>query len=143
MARKPIADMAVYRKQLRARLDPTASVMSLAFEAARSNPKRVLFAEGEEPNVQRAAIAFREGGYGTPVLVGREGVRDQLAELGVNPDDYEILNSRNSPLVGRAVDYIYAKHQRHGMLRREVERLVNQPWAPRPPTDRWPRVPAP
>ena len=126
VARKPIADMAVYRKQLRARLDPTASVMSLAFEAARSNPKRVLFAEGEEPNVQRAAIAFREGGYGTPVLVGREGVRDQLAELGVNPDDYEILNSRNSPLVGRAVDYIYAKHQRHGMLRREVERLVNQ-----------------
>ena len=126
VARKPIADMAVYRKQLRARLDPTASVMSLAFEAARSNPKRVLFAEGEEPNVQRAAIAFREGGYGTPVLVGREGVRDPLAELGVNPDDYEILNSRNSPLVGRAVDYIYAKHQRHGMLRREVERLVNQ-----------------
>ncbi|MEG3154220.1 NADP-dependent malic enzyme [Sphingomonas sp. RB1R13] len=126
VARKPIADMAAYRKQLRARLDPTASVMSLAFEAARSNPKRVLFAEGEEPNVQRAAIAFREGGYGTPVLVGREGVRDQLAELGVNPDDYEILNSRNSPLVGRAVDYIYAKHQRHGMLRREVERLVNQ-----------------
>ena len=126
VARKPIADMAVYRKQLRARLDPTASVMSLAFEAARSNPKRVLFAEGEEPNVQRAAIAFREGGYGTPVLVGREGVRDQLAELGVNPDEYEILNSRNSPLVGRAVDYIYAKHQRHGMLRREVERMVNQ-----------------
>ncbi len=126
VARKPIADMAAYRAQLRARLDPTASVMSLAFEAARSNPKRVLFAEGEEPNVLRAAIAFKEGGYGTPILVGRETVREQLAELGVDPDDYEVLNSRNSPLVGRAVDYIYAKHQRHGMLRREVERMVNQ-----------------
>ena len=126
VARKPIADMTAYRAQLRARLDPTASVMSLAFEAARSNPKRVLFAEGEEPNVLRAAIAFKEGGYGTPILVGRETVREQLAELGVDPADYEVLNSRNSPLVGRAVDYIYAKHQRHGMLRREVERMVNQ-----------------
>src|SRR3569623_1569624 len=84
-------------------------------------------ADGEEPNVLRAAIAFKEGGYGTPVLVGREDVYDQLKEIGVeNPHDYEVLNSRNSPLVGRAVDHIYAKHQRHGYLRREVERLVNQ-----------------
>src|SRR5207244_9006366 len=63
----------------------------------------------------------------TPVLVGRENVHDMLKELGVdNPDDYEVLNSRNSPLVGRAVDFIYAKHQRHGLLRREIERMVNQ-----------------
>ncbi len=75
----------------------------------------------------RAAIAFKEAGYGTPVLVGREEVYDLLREIGVeNPKEYEVLNSRNSPLVGRAVDYIYAKHQRHGMLRREVERMVNQ-----------------
>ena len=127
VAQKPIKDMRAYRQQLRARLNPTASVLSLAYEAARSNPKRVLFAEGEEPNVLRAAIAFKDGGYGTPVLVGRETVYDQLAELGVDdPRSYEVLNSRNSPLVGRAVDYIYAKHQRHGMLRREVERMVNQ-----------------
>jgi malate dehydrogenase (oxaloacetate-decarboxylating)(NADP+) len=91
------------------------------------NPKRVLFAEGEEPNVLRAAIAFKEGGYGTPVLVGRENVHDLLKEMGVDdPQEYEVLNSRNSPLVGRAVDYIYQIHQRHGMLRREIERLVNQ-----------------
>ncbi|MFL6765874.1 MAG: NADP-dependent malic enzyme, partial [Sphingomicrobium sp.] len=127
VAQKPIADMEAYRQQLRARLNPTVAVMSLAYENARANPKRVLFAEGEEPNVLRAAIAFREAGYGTPVLVGREEVYDLLAELGVDdPKQYEVLNSRNSPLVGRAVDYIYAKHQRHGMLRREVERLVNQ-----------------
>src|SRR4029078_1550179 len=78
-------------------------------------------------NVLRAAIAFKEAGYGTPVLVGREDVYEQLKELGVeNPGEYEGLNSRNSPLVGRAVDYIYEKHQRHGMLRREIERMVNQ-----------------
>ena len=127
VALKPIADMDAYRRTLRARLNPTASVLSLAYEGARANPKRVLFAEGEEPNVLRAAIAFKEGGYGTPVLVGREDVYDMLAELGVDdPQSYEVLNSRNSPLVGRAVDFIYEKHQRHGMLRRAVERMVNQ-----------------
>ena len=127
VAQKPIADMDAYRSSLRARLNPTASVLSLAFEAARANPKRVLFAEGEEENVLRAAIAVREGGYGTPVLVGREEVYDKLAALGVDdPKSYEVLNSRNSPLVGRAVDYIYAKHQRHGLLRRAAERMVNQ-----------------
>src|SRR3954463_10149533 len=127
VAQKPIANMEAYRQELRARLNPTVAVMSLAYESARNNPKRVLFAEGEEPNVLRAAIAFKEGGYGTPVLVGREDVYDMLKELGVeNPRDYEVLNSRNSPLVGRAVEYIYEKHQRHGFLRREVERMVNQ-----------------
>jgi len=87
----------------------------------------VLFAEGEEPNVLRAAIAFKEAGYGTPVLVGREETYELLREHGVeNPKDYIVLNSRNSPLVSRAVDFIYEKHQRHGMLKREIERLVNQ-----------------
>jgi malate dehydrogenase (oxaloacetate-decarboxylating)(NADP+) len=127
VAQKPIADMQAYRQELRARLNPTVSVMSLAYENARQNPKRVLFAEGEEPNVLRAAIAFREAGYGTPVLVGREDVYERLKELGIeDPGEYEVLNSRNSPLVGRAVDYIYQKHQRHGLLRREIERMVNQ-----------------
>src|SRR4051812_38264763 len=120
VAQKPIANMEAYRQELRARLNPTVAVMSLAYEAARMSPKRVLFAEGEEPNVLRAAIAFKEGHYGTPVLVGRDEVYNQLKELGVeNPREYEVLNSRNSPLVGRAVDYIYEKHQRHGLLRRE------------------------
>jgi malate dehydrogenase (oxaloacetate-decarboxylating)(NADP+) len=127
VARKRIEDFDAYRQELRARLNPTVSVLSLAYESARGDPKRVLFAEGEEPNVLRAAIAFREGGYGTPVLVGREDVHDRLKEMGVeDPGGYEVLNSRNSPVVGRAVDFIYEKHQRAGMLRREVERMVNQ-----------------
>ena len=127
VAQKEIADFDAYRQELRARLNPTVSALSLAYESAKAKPKRVLFAEGEEPNVLRAAIAFREAGYGTPVLVGREDVYEVLREMGVDdPKSYEVLNSRNSPLVGRAVDYIYAKHQRHGLLRREVERMVNQ-----------------
>ncbi|HET9355086.1 MAG TPA: NADP-dependent malic enzyme, partial [Sphingomicrobium sp.] len=127
VARRPIADFEAYRRELRARLNPTASALSLAFEAAKANPKRVLFAEGEEENVLRAAIAFKEGGYGVPVLVGRDDVHDRLRALGVDDaESYEVLNSRNSPLVGRAVDYLYARRQRHGMLRREAERMVNQ-----------------
>src|SRR5256885_16293571 len=60
-------------------------------------------------------------------MVGSEEVYDLLKEIGVeNPKEYEVLNSRNSPLVGRAVEHIYHKHERHGFLRREVERLVNQ-----------------
>ena len=127
VAQKRIENLDSYRQELRARLNPTVSVLSLAYEAAKSKPKRVLFAEGEEPNVLRAAIAFKEAGLGTPVLVGREEVHDLLREMGIDdPEAYQVLNSRNSPLVGRAVDYIYDKHQRHGLLRREVERMVNQ-----------------
>ncbi|MDQ3470908.1 MAG: NADP-dependent malic enzyme [Pseudomonadota bacterium] len=127
VAQKPIADLDAYRHELRARLNPTVAVLSLAYEAARADPQRVLFAEGEEPNVLRAAISFKEAGYGTPVLVGRENVHELLREMGAeNPESYEVLNSRNSPLVGRAVDYIYQRCQRHGLLRREVERMVNQ-----------------
>ena len=127
VAQRPIDNMAAYRQQLRARLNPTVSVLSLAYEAAKANPQRVLFAEGEEKNVLRAAIAFKEGGLGTPVLVGREEVYDHLKELGVDdPSGYVVLNSRNSPLVGRAVDHLYTRLQRKGYLRREIERMVNQ-----------------
>ncbi len=126
VATKPILDMQAYRQSLRARLNPTTSVLTLAYEGARARPKRVLFAEGEEEVVLRAAIAFKEGGYGTPVLVGRDDVRDRLSALGVNPDDYELHNSRVSPLVPKMVDFVYGRLQRRGYLRRDVERMINQ-----------------
>ncbi|WP_339347594.1 NADP-dependent malic enzyme [uncultured Sphingomonas sp.] len=127
VATKPILDMAAYRDTLRARLNPTTAVLSLAYEGAKAHPKRVLFAEGEEEVVLRAAIAFKEGGYGTPVLVGRDDVYDRLRELGIaNPEEYELHNSRVSPLVPRMVDFLYARLQRRGFLRREVERMINQ-----------------
>jgi malate dehydrogenase (oxaloacetate-decarboxylating)(NADP+) len=127
VATKPILDMEAYRQKLRARLNPTTSVLSLAYEGARARPKRVLFAEGEEEVVLRAAIAFKEGGYGTPVLVGRDDVYDRLSALGVsNPQEYEVHNSRHSPLVPRMVDFVYNRLQRRGYLRRDVERMINQ-----------------
>ncbi len=127
VATKPILDLAEYRQSLRARLNPTTSVLTLAYEGARARPKRVLFAEGEEDVVLRAAIAFKEGGYGTPVLVGRDDVPDRLRALGVtNPGEYELHNSRVSPLVPAMVDFLYARLQRRGYLRRDVERMINQ-----------------
>ncbi|HEX8301601.1 NADP-dependent malic enzyme [Sphingomonas sp.] len=126
VATRPIPNMAVYRQQLRARLNPTTSVLSLADEGARANPKRVIFAEAEEEVVLRAAIAFRAEGYGTPVLVGRESVADSLRALGANPDDFELHNSVNSPLVPEMVEFLYGRLQRRGYLRRDAERMVNR-----------------
>ena len=126
VATRPILDMDAYRHQLRSRLNPTTSVLSLAYEGARAHPKRVVFAEGEEEVVLRAAIAFKDGGYGTPMLVGRDDVHDRLRALGVSdPESYEVHNSRNSPLVGAMIDKLYERLQRRGYLRREVERMVN------------------
>jgi malate dehydrogenase (oxaloacetate-decarboxylating)(NADP+) len=127
VARRPILDMDAYRQELRGRLNPTTSVLTSAYEGARAHPKRVVFAEGEEEVVLRAAIAFKEGGYGIPVLVGRDEVPDRLRALGVtDPSEYELHNSRNSPLVPQMVDKLYERLQRRGYLRRDCERMVNQ-----------------
>ncbi|MEP9400881.1 NADP-dependent malic enzyme [Sphingomonas sp. VNH70] len=127
VATRPILDMDAYRQQLRARLNPTTSVLTMAYEGARAHPKRVLFAEGEEEVVLRAAIAFKEGGYGIPVLVGRDDVHDRLRALGVaNPDEYEVHNSRTSEMVPQMVDFLYERLQRRGYLKRDAERLINQ-----------------
>ena len=127
VAKRPIEDMEAYRQQLRGRLNPTTSVLSLAYEAARANPRRVLFAEGEEDVVLRAAIAFRDGGYGIPLLVGRDDVYDRLKALGVDdPSGFEVYNSRKYPRVGEMADFLYNRLQRRGYMHRELERLVNQ-----------------
>jgi malate dehydrogenase (oxaloacetate-decarboxylating)(NADP+) len=127
VAQKPIADMAAYRQTLRARLNPTTSVLTLAYEQAKAEKKRVVFAEAEEEVVLRAAIQFRDGGYGIPVLVGRQDVYDRLRALGVaDPEAFELHNSVNSPLVPQMVEMLYERLQRRGYLRRDVERMVNR-----------------
>ncbi|MDH7640164.1 NADP-dependent malic enzyme [Sphingomonas oryzagri] len=126
VARKPIEDMACYRETLRARLNPTDSVLTSAYEQARAHPKRVLFAEAEEEVVLRAAIAFKDGGYGIPVLVGVDETRDMLAKLGADPAGFELHNARHSPLVPKMVETLYEKLKRKGFMRRDVERMVNR-----------------
>ncbi len=127
VARKPLADETRYRMELRARLNPTTSVLAGAVEAAKAQPHRVVFAEGEQEVALRAAVTWFNAGYGTPVLVGRETpIRDGLAALGVeDTSGFEIHNSSVSPLVPEMVERLYARLQRRGYLKRDVQRMVN------------------
>lgn len=127
VARKPIFDMEAYALELRARLNPTSSALAATFEAAKARPKRVVFAEGEQEVVLRAAVSFRTSGYGEPILVGRnEPILEAFKRIGVtDPENYPIHNSANSPLVPAMVEQLYARLQRKGYLKRDVQRMVN------------------
>ncbi|HYG84651.1 MAG TPA: NADP-dependent malic enzyme [Azospirillum sp.] len=128
VARKPIVDMGGYRNTLRTRLDPTADSLELIFEKVRTNPRRVVFAEGEEERAIRAALTFKAAGYGTPVLIGREEViKERLAAMGQHgPTDLEIHNARLSDANRRYTDFLYRRLQRKGVLHRDCQRMVNQ-----------------
>ncbi|NJM50285.1 MAG: NADP-dependent malic enzyme [Sphingomonadales bacterium] len=127
VAQKPIADMEAYRATLRARQNPTTSVLTRVYDAARAKPKRIIFAEAEEDVVLRAAIQFKQDGYGIPVLIGRdERVKQKLQGLGVDPESFEIHNSVTNPLVGTMVERLYDRLQRRGYLRRDIQRMVNR-----------------
>ncbi|MGN6356928.1 MAG: NADP-dependent malic enzyme [Novosphingobium sp.] len=127
VAGKPIEDFEAYRLSLKARLNPTTSALTNVYAQAKADPKRVVFAEGEQEVVLRAAIQFRDFGYGTPVLVGRTtAVREKLIELGIgNPDEFEIHNAADSPFVPEMVEYLYKRLQRRGFIERDVKRMVN------------------
>ena len=128
VARARIEDFDAYRVALRSRLNPTTSVLSGAYEIAKANPKRMVFAEAEEEVVLRAAIQFRDFGYGTPILVGRtKAVLDKLHQLSVSdPGSFEIQNSADSEHVPQMVAYLYKRLQRRGYTERDVRRMVNQ-----------------
>jgi len=130
VARKPIADMDAYRAVLAQRLDPTAAFLQKLQGAVQAGPKkRVVFAEGEEPSVIRAAYAFQSSGLGDAILVGREElVHNNMRMVGLDPKDVklEIINARVSVWNDSFVDSLYERLQREGFLKRDVQRLINQ-----------------
>jgi malate dehydrogenase (oxaloacetate-decarboxylating)(NADP+) len=128
VARKPIVDMEAYRQQLRTRRDPVAGVLSRVFDRLKRSPKRVVFAEGEEEQVIRAAAAFVEQGLGTALLVGREDrVRATAGNAGIELEDgISIVNARLSRRNAEYAAYLYERLQRHGYLIRDCQRMVNQ-----------------
>ncbi len=130
VARVQIDDMDAYRNALRSRVDPSAALMQKINSAVRGGPnKRIVFAEGEEPAVIRAAWGFKQADLGTPILVGREDlIRQNAAEAGLNFDDLgiEITNARVSGHNVEDTDWLYEKLQRRGYLRRDVQRMINQ-----------------
>ncbi|MFZ0174150.1 MAG: NADP-dependent malic enzyme, partial [Pseudolabrys sp.] len=128
VARKPIVDMDAYRHQLSARRDPIAGTLVHVFDRLRRQPKRVVFAEGEEEQVIRAAASFVHQGLGTALLVGREDrVRQSALENGVElGEGIEIVNARLSTRNAAYINYLYERLQRRGYLVRDCQRLVNQ-----------------
>ena len=130
VARKPIEDMNAYRAQLSARRDPVVGVLNRVFERVRRHPKRVVFAEGEEELVIRAAASFAYQGLGTAILVGREDrVRENALSLGIDLSRREGIEIHNASLSKRNADYALHLHDRlgrHGYLLRDCQRLINQ-----------------
>src|SRR5277367_1144224 len=129
VAQRPIVDMAAYKSALSARRDPIAGAMQRIVERVRRMPKRVVFAEGEEEQVIRAAYSFVTQGLGTAILVGREervrAVAQQsgfdLAEKGI-----EIHNARLSQRNSIYAQFLYERLQRRGYLFRDCQRMINQ-----------------
>ncbi len=127
VARRDIEDFDAYAVELSARLDPVVGLMQGVFDQVRQNPKRVVFTEGEEEKMIRAAHSFCSNGLGTAILIGREAeVEKTLLSTGLElHEDVQILNAR---LSARNVDYagyLYQRQQREGHLFRDCQRMVN------------------
>jgi malate dehydrogenase (oxaloacetate-decarboxylating)(NADP+) len=130
VARRPIVDARAYKATLSARRDPIAGTLNGIFERVRKFPKRVVFAEGEEEQVIRAATSYVNQGLGTAILVGREDRVMQTAEAaGVDlagREGIEIHNARLSHRNSTYAQFLYERLQRQGFLFRDCQRMINQ-----------------
>jgi malate dehydrogenase (oxaloacetate-decarboxylating)(NADP+) len=126
VAQKKIEDIAVYKDSLAARLDPSVGFLQNIYAQVRKEQKRVIFAEGEEESMLRAAIDFKNNGLGTPVLIGSsEKIAQQLKDLGLTLDkSIEIHNSKDEKQRQRYTDHVYKRLQRKGFLKRDCDRLI-------------------
>jgi malate dehydrogenase (oxaloacetate-decarboxylating)(NADP+) len=128
VARKPIVDMKTYRDTLSARRDPVAGALQRVIDRVRRHPKRVVFAEGEEEQVIRAALSFVNQGLGKAILIGREDrVAQTAAFAGLDIADkaIEVQNARISHRTSIYAQYLYERLQRQGYLARDCARLIN------------------
>ena len=127
VARAPIVDVEAYRDRLSARLDPAASSLQIIMNKSRKNAKRMIFSEGEQEQVIRAAIAYKDLGLGEPILIGTEDiVRANMVELGLDArTDIEIRDTRSSAQCEAYAEFLFRKLQRHGRLYRDCFRLVS------------------
>ncbi len=129
VARRPIVDLAAYKAQLSARRDPIAGAMQRIIDRVRRTSKRVVFAEGEEEQVIRAAYSFVNQGLGAAILVGREDRVQAVAEasgLDLVDKGIEVHNARLSHRNAVYAHFLYEKLQRKGYLLRDCQRLINQ-----------------
>lgn len=129
VARKKDFDFAAYRKELSARLNPASSYMSMIFSRIESNKQRIIFAEGEEEEVIKAATFIRDNNYADCMLVGAEHkIKAIMDKLGsdYNLDNIKIVNAANTDNTEKYIDFLYSKLQRTGYLHRDCARLVKR-----------------
>jgi len=127
VARKDIDDFEIYKEQLKQRLNPSLTIMQGINSYIKKNQKRIVFADGEDKNTLKAAIAFQNSKLGIPILVGKkENIKERIKEIGY--DDHfgiEIINSTDTEKREKYVNYLFEKMQREqGLLERDCDRLV-------------------
>ncbi len=126
VARKKITDFENYKDQLTNRLDPSMSIMQGINAKVRKNPKKVIFAEGEDENMLKAAVEFGKNKLGIPILIGAEKrIKEQLKKIGLDENHkIKIVNSTDKEKREKYVKHLYKRLQREGQLERDVDRLV-------------------
>jgi malate dehydrogenase (oxaloacetate-decarboxylating)(NADP+) len=127
VAKKPIKDFEAYKDQLKQRLDPSVTIMQGINSHIKKNQKRIVFADGEDENTLKAAIAFKNSKLGTPILIGKKSkIKERIKEIGYNENfDIEIVNSENKEKREKYVTFLFEKMQRErGLLERDCDRLV-------------------
>ena len=127
VARKKINDFEIYKDQLKQRLDPTVTIMQGINSFIKKNQKRIVFADGEDENTLKAAIAFKNSKLGIPILVGKESkIKEQIRNIGYNENfDIEIINSKDEEKRKKYLKHLFEKLQREqGLLERDCDRLL-------------------
>ena len=126
-ARRPIIDFESYTANLMARMDPTASILRGINTRARQAQARMIFAEGDDPHVLRAAVAYQRGGFGEAIVVGRKAdVQEKLAAagLGESADELQVVNAANTEHLATYKTFLYDRLQREGFDRHDIHRLA-------------------
>ncbi len=128
-ARRPIIDMDAYEVGLKSRMDPTASILRGINARARANQARMIFAEGDDPKVLRAAVMYQRAGLGKALVVGREDdVRAKLEASGMEDAvrELEVVNAANTQHLQTYKDFLYGRLQRKGFDRKDIHRLASR-----------------
>ena len=128
-ARRPIIDMDAYELGLKSRMDPTASILRGINARARANQARMIFAEGDDPKVLRAAVMYQRAGLGKALVVGREDdVRAKLEASGMEDAvrELEVVNAANTQHLETYKDFLYGRLQRKGFDRKDIHRLASR-----------------
>ncbi len=127
VARRPIVDMDAYESSLKARMDPTASILRSLNARARSAQATIIFAEGDDPRVLRAAVQYQRSGLGKALVIGRESeVAQMLTTEGLADavEEIEVVNAKNTSYLSEYKDFLYDRLQRKGFDRHDIHRLA-------------------